>query len=366
MIIILAQAFPPRPGGIQNLLAGTAHYIAEAGYDVTVLADGGRAERAFDLEANASYKIERFSGPRPLRRYLKNNRMMRLVKAGNVKALYADTWKSLEAIRSTFEFPIVTWAHGNEFPKSSHKNDRIRAALSKADHIVFNSEDTMARARDVTPSQVRKTIVYPPIVESEIATEFDDARVSEIWGEREPKLFSMCRLIDWKGIDQAIRSMPDILEKFPNAKYVIAGVGEDLAHLKSLVADLRIDNSVEFIGWVEGGLKTSFLKSADLFLQPGRQIVEEREGYGITYVEAAYHGLPTISGNVGGAPEANIDGKTGLVVDATNSKNVSAAILSLLMDPERMQQMRLDAREHGQQNLWQNKITNVLACANLA
>ncbi len=34
MIVITAQAFPPRKGGIQNLLAGTADYCVKAGHEV--------------------------------------------------------------------------------------------------------------------------------------------------------------------------------------------------------------------------------------------------------------------------------------------------------------------------------------------
>ncbi|SNY90480.1 phosphatidylinositol alpha-1,6-mannosyltransferase [Cohaesibacter sp. ES.047] len=361
MILITAQAFPPRTGGIQNLLAGTAESIARAGYEVLVLADDGKDARTWAKGANLPYKVEWFSGPRPIRRWRKARRVMQLAKDNSIEGLFADTWKSLELLRPPFPFPIVTWAHGNEFPNVSGKAERIKAALSKADHIVFNSQETKDRAKAFTPETVPSSIVNPPIFEAVEPMAEDEGRVEAIWGSHSPRLLSTCRLIDWKGLDQAIAAMPAILLDHPQAKLAIAGIGNDLDRLQALVKNLDVEDHVEFLGWIEDSTKTALYRSADLFLQPGRQIVEEREGYGITYVEAALQGLPAISGDAGGAPEAIVDGKSGLVVDATVTGNVSEAVLTVLGDKTRHKDMRVAAKAHGTACLWRNRITQILA-----
>ena len=365
MIIITAQAFPPRTGGIQNLLAGTAEYIAHAGHDVMVLADGGSDAKQWDREIDLPYKIERFSGPRPWRRRRKYWRLQKLAKSGQVTAVFADTWKSIEVFNQPFDFPIVTWAHGNEFPRAMDKADRIKKAMAKANHIIFNSNETLTRAQAFTPDHVPTRIVNPPIFDPVEETSAQRQEAEQLWGDDAPRLLSMCRLIDWKGLDQAISAFPAVLERFPTAHYVIVGIGDDRPCLEALVKKLGLQKNITFLGWIEEGYKTALLKSADLFLQPGRQVNEEREGYGITYAEAALQGLPTVCGNAGGAPEAIIDGKTGLVVDATITRNVEEAILSVLSDKDRHDAMRAASREHGQACLWRNRIEHVLDAADL-
>ncbi|PLW76223.1 glycosyltransferase family 4 protein [Cohaesibacter celericrescens] len=366
MIVISAQAFPPRTGGIQNLLAGTAEYIAKAGYSVLVLADGGKDARQWQQQANLPYEVEWFSGPRPLRRRLKARRLSQLVKSGEVQALYADTWKSLELLDPSQPFPVVTWAHGNEFPNVGKKIERIQAALSKADHIIFNSQETMGRAKAFTPAGALSSIVHPPIFDPELPAPEDQARLDQIWSTHSPKLLCTCRLIDWKGLDQAISAMPAILQQFPDAKLAIAGIGDDLERLQALVLSLDLDKNVEFLGWIDDSTKTALFRSADLFLQPGRQVIEEREGYGISYVEAALQGLPTVCGDAGGAPEAIVDGVTGLVVDATSTENVSSAVLSVLGDKALHASMQSSSKTHGEACLWRNRIAAVLAPCGLA
>lgn len=361
MIIISAQAFPPRTGGIQNLLAGTAEYIAKSGHEVLVLADGGQDAKAWEKTANLPYRVEWFSGPRPLRRWRKARRLETLVRRGGVDAVYADTWKSIEKLKSGLPCPVVTWAHGNEFPNVGKKTERIKAAFRKASHIVFNSEETRDRASAFTPENVPFSIVHPPIFDPVEPVAADAERVEAVWGNHHPRLLSTCRLIDWKGVDQAILSMPAVLEIFPNAKLAIAGIGDDRARLETIVDDLQLQTSVEFLGWIEDSTKTALQRSADLFLQPGRQVIEEREGYGITYVEAALQGLPTICGDAGGAPEAIIDGETGLKIDATRTENVSGAILGLISNPTRHKYMCENSRAHGLANLWRNRVASVLA-----
>jgi phosphatidylinositol alpha-1,6-mannosyltransferase len=366
MIVVSAQAFPPATGGIQNLLAGTAEYLARSGYEVLVLGDGGAEARRFDAASGANYAVRRFAGPRPLRRWLKARALMRLARQGGIEALYLDTWKSLEPLPGGLPFPVVPWAHGNEFPPLGAKIPRIRKALAKASNILINSAETRGRIGAAMPEGVPSSIVHPPVFPAVEPSADDIARAAEIWGEAGPRLFSICRLIDWKGIDQAIRAMLAIRAAHPGARFAVAGGGDDRARLEALAAELGLGDAVVFLGRIGDGLKTAMLRSADLFMQPGRKVVEEREGFGITYMEAALQGLPTICGDAGGAPEAIRDGDTGLVVDGTSVAAVSGAALRILGDPALHAAMRAAAKAHGESGLWGNQIRHILAAAGLA
>ena len=71
----------------------------------------------------------------------------------------------------------------------------------------------------------------------------------------------------------------------------------------------------------------------------------EVEGLGIVYLEASACGLPVIAGDSGGAPDAVLEGQTGLVVDGTQKSEVASAVVELLLDPERSQAMGIRGRE---------------------
>jgi phosphatidylinositol alpha-1,6-mannosyltransferase len=63
------------------------------------------------------------------------------------------------------------------------------------------------------------------------------------------------------------------------------------------------------------------------------------EALGAVFLQASAVGRPIVVGNSGGAPEAVRDGETGLLVDPTSADKIGDAIVALLKDPERAQQM---------------------------
>ena len=65
----------------------------------------------------------------------------------------------------------------------------------------------------------------------------------------------------------------------------------------------------------------------------------EVEGLGIVYLEASACGLPVIAGRSGGAPDALIDGTTGLVIDGTDNAAIAEAVIDLLSHPQRSKEM---------------------------
>jgi phosphatidylinositol alpha-1,6-mannosyltransferase len=58
----------------------------------------------------------------------------------------------------------------------------------------------------------------------------------------------------------------------------------------------------------------------------------EQEGFGIVFLEAAASGVPSIAGDSGGAADAVLDGKTGLVVARPDDPAAVAAALGRLLD----------------------------------
>jgi phosphatidylinositol alpha-1,6-mannosyltransferase len=56
-------------------------------------------------------------------------------------------------------------------------------------------------------------------------------------------------------------------------------------------------------------------------------------GFGLVFLEAAAHGLPTVAGRAGGSGEAVEDGVTGTLVNGESSRDIAHAIVQLLTTP---------------------------------
>jgi Glycosyltransferase len=358
MIIILTQCFPPAIGGIENLMGGAARHLSARGHNVRVLADG----RAFP--ANGYGDVQYFSGFKPLRNLRKIRALRRLSNSGNVEALLADSWKSLETLgrsgRAEKVGRIVCFAHGNEFPQQANaeKGARIRASLSLSSCIIANSQFTADRVRSYVDDG--KIIVRAPAIDG-VATVSDEDRewAENCWKNGHPRLLSLARLEPLKGIDQGIIAVKSLIADYPNLRYVIAGAGDDFSRLQKLVEENRLGGHVAFVGVVRGERKSALYSSADVFVMPTRRVGSREEAFGMVYLEAALHGLPVIGGFAGGAREAVIDGQTGSLVDGSSSPAVLEAIRNLLENPPRRKEMSMAAAWFATRFTWSGQIESL-------
>ncbi len=158
--------------------------------------------------------------------------------------------------------------------------------------------------------------------------------------------FSLCRLVKRKGMDTVIRAMEEL--KTENIIYVIGGNGPDEIRLKTLVKQLDLDEKVFFIGAVEQSKLADYYSAADLFVHPSRRYDNppEVEGFGIVFLEAGACETPSIGSYSGGIPDAVIDGKTGLLIQPEDYKDLGEKILDLYKNPEKLRLMGANARRH--------------------
>ena len=111
--------------------------------------------------------------------------------------------------------------------------------------------------------------------------------------------------------------------------------------MEKLVEEEKVKDRVTFVGRVPYDQLPSYFRCGDIFAMPSRSRMAglEVEGLGIVYLEASGCGLPVIAGNSGGAPDAVVDGVTGIVVDGTNINAIAGAIVRVLSDPAKRSAM---------------------------
>ena len=354
MHLMLTQCFPPKLGGIENMMGGLAEAIAASGAELLVLADGAPDRQA----AKPDYQIRRYTGFKPLRRWWKAKAAERVIGKNKVDAVFADSWKSLERFQPSGQ-PVVCLAHGMEFPPkpTEAKAARIRAALAKATRVIANSHYTASLATPYVDAR-RLSVVTPPVQPQSAA---EPAAVAELAKRFDtgPTIVSLCRLEPRKGIDRLIQAL-STRPALAGARLLIAGDGPDRARLEEMARSSRAAANIHFLGRVDEREKAALLTFCDVFAMPSRREGASVEGFGIVYLEAGWYGKPSLGGTDGGAADAIADGETGLLCDGANGEAVAGALERLLTDADLRTRLGAAAESHARSQVWSQKVGEYL------
>jgi len=140
------------------------------------------------------------------------------------------------------------------------------------------------------------------------------------------------RLCAEKNYKMLIRAFAEVAKEIKNAKLVIVGGGELEGELKNLTAQLRLSQSVLFLGFRQD--VPELLRIFDIFA-----LSSDSEGASLVLLEAMASGLSIVATKVGGNPELVVEGETGILVPRGDSYKFSEAIIDILRDPERKQKL---------------------------
>ena len=156
-----------------------------------------------------------------------------------------------------------------------------------------------------------------------------------------PVVCCVSRLVARKGQDLLIRALPAVARVVPDVKLLIVGSGPYDAELRKLTAGTNVADRVVFSGAAPYAELPAYFRAGDVFAMPCRlrMFGFDVEALGAVFLQGAAVGRPVIAGDSGGAPEAVIPGKTGLVVDPTRPEPLAEAIISLLTDRARAEAM---------------------------
>jgi len=140
-------------------------------------------------------------------------------------------------------------------------------------------------------------------------------------------VLAICRLEPQKGVDVAIRALPEILAAEETAMLVVLGEGPQRAELEGLASSLGVADSTYLPGRV--GDVTAWLERAELVLHPVRW-----EGFGLALLEAMLARRAVVATRVSSIPEIVVDGETGIVVAPDRADTIAGAVTELLADDE--------------------------------
>lgn len=262
-----------------------------------------------------------------------------LATSQHFDVIHAHDWLTYPAgiaVRALSGKPLVVQVHATEFDRSGdHVNQQVydieRGGMAAADRVIAVSQLTRnilvrrygvpGEKIDVVYNGVDQDSAQPP---TGMTIERDDKIV----------LF-LGRITMQKGPEYFIRAAKRVLEKVPNAKFVVAGSGDMAVRMINHAAELGIGQKVLFTGFLRGRDVKRIFDIASCYVMPSVS-----EPFGIAALEAMHHDTPVIISKQSGVSEVL---SHALKVDFWDVDEMANKIVAVLKYPPLGQTLR----EHG-------------------
>jgi glycosyltransferase involved in cell wall biosynthesis len=154
----------------------------------------------------------------------------------------------------------------------------------------------------------------------------------------DPVVGTVCVLRREKRLDVLVESSALLSRLFPGLKVLIAGIGPEDAHLREMVAESGLEDTVLFLGARSD--VPHVLAALDVAL-----CTSDWEGMPISVLEYMAAGKAVVSTRVGGIPDLLENGREALLVDRGDPQAVAEAVARLLRDDALRQRLGSRARE---------------------
>ncbi|OLT10326.1 glycosyl transferase [Actinomadura sp. CNU-125] len=185
-----------------------------------------------------------------------------------------------------------------------------------------------------------------------------DANVEDAPGTRgDPDLVCVTRLVPHKRLDLLLDLAERLAARRPGLRLHVVGDGPEASALAGGIAARGLTGVVVPHGYVSEEVKAALVARADLHLSTSRG-----EGWGLSVIEAAALGVPTVAGDVDGLRDAVRDDVTGwLVPPGGDFLDVVERALKELDDPDRRAAVAAACRERAAGFDWDRTTARVAA-----
>ena len=227
---------------------------------------------------------------------------------------------------------VVCHYHGTlhaRFPSCETRFGRVvgRLLMAAAQRVVVLGPTYQ---REMGKAWKRADLAWSPNVADVALFRAAPARAAPWLAPGERGVLFVGRLSAPKGIYDLFDAVPSVLERHPEAKFVLVGAAESAALELVLRAEAErrgIARSLVFLGSLEGGAKAAAFVSSQMIVVPSWT-----EGFPLVIPEAMAAGLPVIASAVGAIPDFVRDGEDGFLVAPRDRRALAERIVGLLDD----------------------------------
>jgi glycosyltransferase involved in cell wall biosynthesis len=340
----------PQAGGAEAHLHEVFGRLAARGHQVTLLVSGWpgapRRERVDGMEVHRvggryTYNLV---APGYYRRVLRSRRFDVVIEDLNKVPLFTPYW-----VRR----PLVLLVHhlfgGTAFQEASWPVAALTWLLERPVGRIYRNVPVEAVSRSTAEDLIARGIRPEEISIIPNGVDLDFYRPDPAEARfAEPTLLYLGRLKRYKRVDLILRALARLRQSGVRARLIIAGQGDAAAGLRSLRDELGLADLVEMPGFVTEELKRTYFRKAWIHL-----LTSPKEGWGITNLEAAACGTPTIASDSPGLRDSVVDGVTGFLVPHGDLDALTERIRRLLEDAALRTRLGLQARTFAEQFSWE-------------
>jgi len=348
----------PHGGGAELHLFELFSRLAEQGHRVHLVCSGWAGApreaqvRGLSVERHAGRHNFALTGRRAVRRALVRENWDIVVEDINKLPLFLATLTHLPFcaiiphLFGSTAFQEASWPMAATVALAERPIPRLYRHAGF--HAISESTRDDLVARGVPPERIR--VIHPGID----ALSYTPA--AGLDRTQPPTFLYVGRLKRYKGVEVALRALALVRGDRPGVTLDIAGTGDDADRLRRLAGSLGIAEAVRFHGFVSEASKRELFRTvtANLFPSP-------KEGWGLTVMEAAACGTPSLASDSPGLRDSVRDGITGFLVPHGDPAALASRMRELADDPGLVARLGRAARAHASAWSWDDAAAATLA-----
>jgi phosphatidylinositol alpha-1,6-mannosyltransferase len=357
-ILFITWNFPPRRGGIENLMDKLVAGLTKR-HSVHVITAHVR-ERVSD---ESGVLRAPWPGLIPFACYALWRGAILLMRDPQIMVVFGGSAMVAPLVfllARLFGRKAIVQAHGLDLVYKSTLYQALCVRwLKYCDRTVANSNYTASLAvqRGVSPRSI--SVIPLGVDTARFAPAANCGELKEEFGlaGRNVILF-VGRLARRKGVKEFIQNcLPIIARDAPDSCFVVAGSNpaQSLAHRDDLLSEIRasvselgLEDHTRILGEINDDELVKLYQCCNVVVLPALASAEDVEGFGLVLLEAAAAAKPVIATRVGGIPDAVADGKSGILREPGDYQGISQSVIELLTDKKRRAIMGEFARQRVQ------------------
>ena len=372
-ILVLVFHFPPISGGGVVVITDIINKFAELENDVTVITPNlDWKGEIFNPKINPKIKIIRTETPSKNRIKVAARRCQSNIKKKSIEIGKSDSFDFVFTIFHPFHLvpkAAVEDAKKLDIPSIVKVDDAIYEkasgikSLQRKIEKVINGKTLRAGTKIlVSNNETKKIIIDEYNVMQEkisIVPNGVDLSMFNITKKKNSKKVVFAGAMYYhRGLDVLLKTIPLVIEKIPDAKFVLLGSGTEMDKLKEIVSKNKLDNSVEFKGWIEREKIPENIADASIGIGPLRLTEVTSRALPIKVLEYMAVSLPVIA-QKGTLPNDVLENeKNGFFIE--NHIELAEKIILLLNEPKKVENMGAHSLKLVQKFSWDQVVDSVI------
>ena len=349
-ILMLTWEYPPRiVGGIAKVVYDLSKRLIKDGHEVTVVTYKEGETPYYENDKGVEvYRVDNYIiNPNNFIDWIMQLNFNLVAKAseimnknGKFDVIHAHDWlvaNAAKTLKASYNIPIVATIHATESGRNGGIRDEQQRYINdtewmltyEASEVIVNSNYMKNEVQRLFGLPFQKINVIPNGINLNIYNGIERNYEFRRKYARDNEKIIMCagRLVYEKGFQYLIDAAPKILNRYNDAKFIIAGKGGMLNELKEKANYLGISDKVYFTGQLTPKELYTMYRCADIAVFPSTY-----EPFGLVAIEGMYAGTPIVVSDIGGLNEIVEHGVTGMKSYAGNPNSIADSILALLFD----------------------------------